>query len=137
MRPDIPQKSGTNPSNLEDRSPLVDNRESVTSEVSRPSCNAAAMLGIAISVGVGSFAAPVFHGTAQATETVPTQVSVESPVVVEPITAMPVGQPIAVLPQSNQNPWLQRSLYRNRQWLSRWFSPSRPKHLFNRSLAIQ
>jgi murein DD-endopeptidase MepM/ murein hydrolase activator NlpD len=99
LRPDIPQKSGTVPSN-DDRSPLVDNRPSVTSEVSRPSCNAAAILGIALSIGTGSFIAPGFQAVAQANEPV-SQVSAQSPVVVqEPLlTAVPQLQ-VAVVPQT-------------------------------------
>ncbi len=78
MRPDIPQKPGTSPSDNENRSPLVDNRESVTSEISRPSCNAAAMFGIAMSVGAGSLIAPAFQGVARANEPVHSQVSVST-----------------------------------------------------------
>lgn len=96
MRPDIPQKSGTVLSNNEDRSPLVDSRESVTSEVSRPSCNAAAIFGIAISVGAGSLIAPGFQRIAQANEPVPMQVSVEASRVTENNAVEPVAQPQAV-----------------------------------------
>ncbi len=99
MRPDIPQKSGTVPSN-DDRSPLVDNRPSVTSEVSRPSCNAAAILGIALSIGTGSLVAPGFQTVAQANEPV-TQAAAPSPMVVQapPLTAVPQPQ-VAVVPQA-------------------------------------
>jgi murein DD-endopeptidase MepM/ murein hydrolase activator NlpD len=99
LRPDIPHKSGTVPSN-DDRSPLVDKRPSVTSEVSRPSCNAAAILGIAMTIGTGSIIAPGFQAVAQANEPASTQVSVQSAVVVqEPLlTSIPQSQ-VAVVPQ--------------------------------------
>jgi LysM repeat protein len=72
LRPDIPQKiAGAAPSNSnEDRSPLVDTRAFVTSEVSRHSCNAA-MLGVALSVGAcGGLMLPSLNAVAQTSDPV-------------------------------------------------------------------
>jgi LysM repeat protein len=100
LRPDIPQKSGTVPSN-DDRRPLVDNRPSVTSEVSRPNGNAAAIFGIAIALGTGSLIAPGFSAVAQANEPASThQVSGQSAVVVqEPLLTSLSQSQVAVVPQ--------------------------------------
>ncbi len=76
MRPDIPQKiaeaalSNAN----EDRSPLVDARAFVTSEMSRYRCNAA-MLSIALIGACGSIILPSLQSVAQATEPVAVQTS--------------------------------------------------------------
>ncbi len=98
MRPDISQKSGTVFSKSEDRSPLVD-ITTMTADVNRSSGNAAAMLGIALSIGAGSLAAPCFQMLAQATELAPTQVSVQSPVVAQEPLLTPVTPQVAVVPQ--------------------------------------
>jgi murein DD-endopeptidase MepM/ murein hydrolase activator NlpD len=97
LRPDISQKSGTVSSKSEDRSPLVDITP-VTPDAIRPSGNAAAMLGIALSIGASSFG---FHGVAQAaTETAPTQVSVQFTTAQEPLLT-PVSTPqVAIVPQA-------------------------------------
>jgi LysM repeat protein len=100
LRPDISQKSGTFSSKSEDRSPLVDHTP-VTTDTVRPSGNAAAMLGIALSIGAGSFGFPAFHGVAQATEPAPTQISVQSPVADQEPLLTPVAPPqVAVVPQA-------------------------------------
>jgi murein DD-endopeptidase MepM/ murein hydrolase activator NlpD len=101
LRPDIPPKSGTVPSTNNDRSPLVDNQASVTSEVNRPCGSAAAMLGIALSLGAGSLAAPCFQVVAQAVESTPSQISMQSPVVAqESLLTTVVQSPVAVVPQA-------------------------------------
>jgi murein DD-endopeptidase MepM/ murein hydrolase activator NlpD len=77
LRPDIPQKiAGAALSNgNEDRSPLVDARAFVTSEMSRYGCNAA-MLSVALSIGAcGSIILPSLQSVAQATEPAVVQTS--------------------------------------------------------------
>jgi murein DD-endopeptidase MepM/ murein hydrolase activator NlpD len=66
-----PQKSG-NPSQVESRSPLVDNSDSIQLEGSRSqACNRAAMLSMAISVGTcGALFTPFVHSAANAAEAV-------------------------------------------------------------------
>jgi murein DD-endopeptidase MepM/ murein hydrolase activator NlpD len=73
----------------------VDNRESVTSEVSRSSCNAAAMLGLALSLGTGSLIAPTFQSPVQAAVPAPVKVSVLNPVVASPAAATSIERPAA------------------------------------------
>ncbi|WP_264327087.1 peptidoglycan DD-metalloendopeptidase family protein [Romeriopsis navalis] len=62
------------------------------------------MLGIAISVGAGSIAAPVFQHSAHATEPVSTQISVETPVAPILETTKPVSKPVAIVPQPAAKP---------------------------------
>jgi murein DD-endopeptidase MepM/ murein hydrolase activator NlpD len=71
----------------------------MTADVNRSSGNAAAMLGIAFSIGAGSLAAPCFQMLAQATELAPTQVSVQSLVVAQEPLLTPVTPQVAVVPQ--------------------------------------
>jgi murein DD-endopeptidase MepM/ murein hydrolase activator NlpD len=67
---DIPQNTGTAPGKTEDRSPLVDVRESIPSETNRQSgSNKVALIGLALSVGTyGALFAP-FAQSANAAET--------------------------------------------------------------------
>jgi murein DD-endopeptidase MepM/ murein hydrolase activator NlpD len=71
----------------------------MTADVNRSSGNAAAMLGIAFSIGAGSLAAPCFQMLAQATELAPTPVSVQSPVIAQEPLLTPVTPQVAVVPQ--------------------------------------
>jgi murein DD-endopeptidase MepM/ murein hydrolase activator NlpD len=71
----------------------------MTADVNRSSGNAAAMLGIALSIGAGSLVAPCFQMLAQATELAPTQVSVQSPVIAQEPLLTPVTPQMAVVPQ--------------------------------------
>jgi murein DD-endopeptidase MepM/ murein hydrolase activator NlpD len=71
-----------------------------TSDVNRSSGNAAAMLGIALSIGAGSLVAPCFPMVAQATEPAPTQVSVQSPVTAQEALLTPVTPQVAIVPQA-------------------------------------
>jgi murein DD-endopeptidase MepM/ murein hydrolase activator NlpD len=104
LRPDISQKSGTVSSKSEDRSPLVDITP-VTSDAIRPSGNAAAMLGIALSIGAGSFGVPCFQAVAQATEPATIQVSVQSPMTAQAPLLTPVSTPqMAIVPQAVERP---------------------------------